>query len=103
MHKDHIIATGGSVPYSHRAMQHLMHDGYIVFLDATLDCLKSRIVNYETRGLAKRPEQTFAELFDERYALYTRYADITVNCSIRSQEQVCSEIVKEITNIRQED
>lgn len=94
--KNHIIATGGSVPYSHKAMMHLRQDGYFVFLDADLNCLRSRIENYETRGLAKRPEQTFSELFDERYALYTQYADVTVNCSALSQEQVCAEIVEKL-------
>lgn len=94
--KNHIIATGGSVPYSHKAMMHLKPDGYFVFLDADLDCLRSRIENYETRGLAKRPDQTFEELFDERYALYSRYADITVNCSLLSQEQVCNEILDKL-------
>ncbi|WP_163336566.1 shikimate kinase [Desulfopila sp. IMCC35008] len=94
--KNHVIATGGSVPYSHKAMMHLKQDGYFIFLDADLDCLRSRIENYETRGLAKRPDQTFRELFDERYALYTQYADITVNCSFLSQEQVCTEIVEKL-------
>jgi shikimate kinase len=95
-HRNHIIATGGSVPYSHKAMLHLKQDGIFVFLDADMDCLKSRIENYETRGLAKRPDQTFGELFDERYTLYTRYADITVNCSILTQEQVCKEIINKL-------
>lgn len=95
-HKNHIIATGGSVPYSHQAMVHLMQDGIFVFLNADLDCLRSRIENYETRGLAKRPDQTFRELFDERSALYTQYADFTVNCSILSQEQVCTQIVQQL-------
>lgn len=95
-HKEHIIATGGSAAYSDKAMRHLMKDGIIVFLDADLNCLRSRIENYETRGLAKRPEQSFQELFDERYNLYTRYADITVNCSQLSQEQVCQEIACKI-------
>lgn len=95
-HKDHIIATGGSAAYSEKAMHHLMKEGIIVFLDADLDCLRSRIENYETRGLAKRPEQTFQELFDERYELYKRYADIIVSCSQLSQEQVCQEIVYKI-------
>jgi shikimate kinase len=95
-HRHHVIATGGSAAYSHKAMTHLGRDGIIVFLNADLPCLCARIQNYETRGLAKRPEQTFQDLFDERYQLYTRYADITVDCSQLSQEQVCSKIMAEI-------
>lgn len=91
-HVQHVIATGGSAAYSDRAMRHLGQNGITVFLNASLECLKSRIDNYETRGLAKRPEQSFSELFDERYALYRKYADITVDCSALSQDQVSDEI-----------
>jgi shikimate kinase len=92
-HLNHIIATGGSAAYSHKAMSHLGKNGLIVFLHADLPCLRSRIQNYDTRGLAKRPDQSFQDLFAEREELYSRYADITVDCSILSQEQVCSRII----------
>jgi len=95
-HRHHVIATGGSAPYSHKAMTHLQKDGIIVFLNADLPCLRARIQNYETRGLAKRPDQSFQELFDERYQLYTRYADLTVDCSTLSQEQVCQSIIEQL-------
>ncbi len=95
-HRNHIIATGGSAAYSDKAMTHLKKDGFIVFLNADLPCLRSRIQNYETRGLAKRPDQSFQDLFAERYELYTRYADVTVTCSQLTQEQVCAEIIQAI-------
>ena len=91
--KNHIVATGGSAAYSHPAMTHLKKEGFAVFLHADLDALKSRINNYETRGLAKRPDQSFQDLFDERSELYNRYADITVKSSLLTQDQVCDEII----------
>jgi len=94
--RNHVIATGGSAAYSHAAMTHLKSDGVIVFLDADLPALKSRINNFDTRGLAKRPDQSFAELFEERFVLYNRYADITIACSDIAQEAVCVEIIKEL-------
>ncbi len=90
---DHVIATGGSAAYSHEAMIHLKGSGVVVFLDVNLKTLRSRIHNYDTRGLAKRPDQTLDELFDERLALYTRYADITVKASDIDQDKVCSAII----------
>jgi shikimate kinase len=90
--KNHVIATGGSAAYSKRAMLHLKENALIVFLDASLKTLKSRIHNYETRGLAKSPEQSFADLFHERFELYNRYADITIDSNRRSQEEVCQNI-----------
>jgi shikimate kinase len=90
---NYVIATGGSSVYSHAAMEHLKTDGFIVFLDAPLATLESRIRNFATRGLAKRPGQGLAELFEERYPLYTRYANLIVNCGRLTQEEVSAEIV----------
>ncbi|MEE4166390.1 MAG: shikimate kinase [Desulfocapsaceae bacterium] len=90
---NHIIATGGSAAYSEPAMVHLKKNGFFVFLDATLATLKSRITNYETRGLAKRPDQSFLDLFNERHELYNRYADIVIPCNERSQEEVAEMII----------
>jgi shikimate kinase len=95
-YRNHVIATGGSAAYSHTAMSHLKKDGIVVFLHAAMDTLKARIQNYATRGLAKRPEQSFADLFDERLTLYRLYADITVPSDNLSQEDVCANILKEL-------
>jgi shikimate kinase len=91
--QNHIIATGGSAAYSEPAMIHLKRNGRIVFLDADLDTLKSRIKNYETRGLAKRPDQSFQDLFDERHELYIKYADIVIPSNQSSQEEVAEMII----------
>ena len=91
--QNHIIATGGSAAYSDPAMMHLKQNGLIVFLDADLDTLKSRIKNYETRGLAKRPDQSFMDLFTERHELYNKYADITIPSNDSSQEEVAEMII----------
>ena len=100
LHKSHhVIATGGSAAYSHKAMTHLKNHGTIIFLDADLDCLRRRIHNYETRGLAKRPDQTFADLFAERYELYCRYADLRIACCTMNQEETCVEIQKYYTQL----
>ncbi len=91
--RNHVIATGGSAVYSHAAMMHLKSNGVIVFLDTALPTLESRVKDFDTRGLAKRPDQSFAALFEERLTLYTRYADVTVKCADLTQEEVCAEII----------
>ena len=92
--RDHVIATGGSAVYSPAAISHLKEDGVIVFLDVDIETLQSRIRNYETRGLAKRPDQTLEELFAERLALYREYADITISGAGITQEEVCDAILR---------
>jgi shikimate kinase len=94
--KDSVIATGGSAAYSERAMRHLRQGGTVVFLHAELAALERRVRNYHTRGLAKRPEQSFEDLFTERWQLYCRYADIVVESSPLTQEEVCERIIKEL-------
>ena len=94
--RNHVIATGGSAVYSEQGMIHLKADGIAVFLDTDLDTLESRIDNFNTRGLVKRADQTFAQLFDERLPLYRKYADITINCADLSPKKVCARIVAEL-------
>ena len=95
----HVIATGGSAAYSHVAMSHLRNEGVVIFLHADLNTLRNRIQNFDTRGLAKRPDQSFQDLFEERLALYEKYADITVQSSNMTQDQVCDVIVEQLTVI----
>ena len=92
----HVIATGGSAVYSHVAMEHLKSNGIVVFLNVDLPTLVSRVHDFDTRGIAKRPDQSFSDLFEERVILYRRYADITVDCVDLSQEEVCANIIKRI-------
>jgi shikimate kinase len=92
---NHVIATGGSVVYSDQAMAHLRSDGLVIFLDVDLATLESRISDFSTRGLAKRPEQSLPELFDERFGLYTKHADITIKCENLTQEEVCERIIED--------
>ena len=95
-YRNYVIATGGSAAYSHAAMLHLKKNGTIIFLNVDLPILKSRIHDFSTRGLAKRPEQSLADLFKERYDLYTTYADFTVDCNDLNQEEVCEKIITEL-------
>lgn len=95
----HVIATGGSAAYSRRAMDHLSSDGVVVFLDADIATLESRVQDFARRGLAKRADQTFADLFAERLPLYREYADITIGCSVLSHEEVCARIIDELAKL----
>lgn len=92
----HVIATGGSAVYSRRAMEHLGAVGVIVFLDADIATLEARVKDFGRRGLTKRPDQSFADLFAERVPLYRQFADITVDCTGRSHEEVCAAIIEEL-------
>lgn len=91
--ENHVVSTGGSAVYGEQAMAHLRTKGFIVFLDVSLATLEARIPDFSTRGLAKRPEQSFADLFAERNRLYHHYADITIECDPLTPAEVCARIV----------
>ncbi len=93
---NHVIATGGSAVYSPAAMEHLQSLGPVVFLHVDLPTLESRIHNFGTRGLAKRPDQSLVDLFEERFALYKKYAGITIPCTGLTQEEVCEHIIRSV-------
>jgi shikimate kinase len=90
---NHVISTGGSAVYSDAAMQHLKRKGICIYLDVSVETLRARITDYDTRGIAKRPDQSFADLFEERTRLYRRYADITIKADALNQDEVCSAIL----------
>ena len=94
--QNHVIATGGSAIYSDQAMAHLKSDGILIFLDVDLATLESRIGDFSSRGLAKRPDQSFAELLDERFSLYNKHANITIHCGGMTQEQICESIIEKV-------
>lgn len=92
----HIIATGGSAVYSDKGMAKLKTLGPVVFLDVSLEELRRRIHNYEKRGIARRPDQSFEELFAERDALYRHYADIVIACDQKRQEEIIDELLAQL-------
>ena len=74
-----VIATGGSVVYSEKAMAHLKKMGKIVYLCLTFDEMERRLGDLHARGVAIAPGATLQDLYNERVPLYEKYADITVN------------------------
>ena len=95
---NHVIATGGSAVYGRRAMDHLRTDGIIIFLRVDIAVLATRTRDFEMRGVAKRRDQTWTDLFVERLPLYQMWADVTVESSDLSQEETCAVIADEVNN-----
>lgn len=92
--KNAVIATGGSVVYSQNAMKHLVFNGVIVHLDLDYDAIEKRVTNLYTRGVVMAKDQTLESLFEQRQPLYKKFAQLTINCSGKSHEQIVSEIAE---------
>ncbi len=73
-----VIATGGSVIYSSRAMDHLSDSSKIVYLKVGKEEILKRLKDISERGVVLRPGETVEDMYDSRSDLYEQYADITV-------------------------
>jgi shikimate kinase len=91
-----VVSTGGSAVYSEPGMARLKTGATVVFLDVSLQQLEKRVNNFASRGIARRPEQSFADLFAERQLLYHQYADISIDCSNLSIDEVLQAVVAEL-------
>ncbi len=91
---DHVIATGGSVVYSPAAMAHLKAAGVVIYLKTPMETLEDRVSRASARGIAIKPEQTFAALYQERSALYGAYADQVVHCEGLLPDAVCEAVIQ---------
>lgn len=94
-----VVATGGSAVYSPEGMAHLAAHGHVVYLSLTLDALRGRIHNYEQRGIARAPGQSFESLMEERTTLYKRYADIEINCQGQAPQQSLMAIIEQLSQL----
>jgi len=87
-----VVATGGSAVYSSKAMQHLKAIGQVLYLKISLEPLKDRLGNLSERGVLILPGQTIDMLYEERRPLYERYADIVIDTTDKTPNQVVTEI-----------
>lgn len=95
-----IISTGGSAVYYDRAMQHFKAIGKVVYLKVSLDVLIERLGDFSKRGIAMKDGQTIKDLYDERCALYEKYADKTINCSGNAYSQYRKKLIDYINSIK---
>ena len=59
-------------------MAHLKEIGTVIYLKVSLEELRRRLSNLETRGIAFAPGQTLADLYALRTPVYEKWADLTV-------------------------
>lgn len=76
-----VIATGGSVPMSKRAMAHLAAQGTVVYLRVELPELTRRISNITTRGIAFGPGESLETIYHKRTPIYERWANLTISAA----------------------
>jgi len=94
--KNAVIATGGSVVYSQKAMQHLAENGLIIHLNLPYEQIEQRVTNLYTRGVVMEKGQTLRTLYQKRQLLYQKYAQLTIDCTGKNHEQIVDEITSQL-------
>lgn len=74
-----VIATGGSAVYGEAAMAHFKAVGTVVYLRLSYETVEQRLGNFTHRGVVMPEGYTLRDLYDERCALYERYADVIID------------------------
>ncbi len=93
-----VIATGGSVIYSDKAMEHLKSLGKIIYLHLEYEQMYSRINNMSTRGILMKNGETLRDMYNERLPLYKKWADVTIDCNNGTVESTAYSIVSAVKN-----
>jgi len=88
-----VIATGGSAVYARAGMEHLQAIALVVWLDVPLPDLELRVNNLQSRGLVNPDDISFARLYQQRFALYRRYAHLRIHCRDKGVAQIVNEII----------
>ncbi|MGN1001565.1 MAG: shikimate kinase [Oscillospiraceae bacterium] len=89
-----VIATGGSVVYSEKAMAALKSGGRAVYLHVDFPELQRRLGSISTRGIVIKNGCSLEDVYNERLPLYQKYADLTVECTGRGIEACVEEIIR---------
>ena len=90
-----VIAPGGSICYEDWAMAHLKQISSIVYLKISYEEMLQRIGNVVDRGVAIPEGYTLLDLYNERCALYEKYADIVID----EEGKTCGMVVDELRDL----
>lgn len=92
-----IIATGGSAVYSASAMEHLKTTGPVVYLKVAYDEVARRVGDVVARGVVMPAGYTFRDLYDERCALYEKYADVVADITGTSPQRALEVVAQAVS------
>ncbi len=90
-----VIATGGSMVLSDKAMTHLKENGVAVWLETPFSQISARMPDdLSDRAIAAPADMTLRDIYEEREGLYAKYADLIVTS--REGEHATAQQVEEV-------
>jgi shikimate kinase len=96
-----IIITGGGIVLRKENVENLRSQAVIVWLDGDEETLFARASRKENRPLlqTKNPRKTFSQILDARRPLYAKIAEIRVDTSVLTDEEVAVAILAKLKRI----
>lgn len=96
-----IIVTGGGIVLRNENAEIVRRLGVIVWLDGDEETLFARAFRERNRPLlqTKNPRKTFSRILDARRPLYAKIADIRVDTSVLTDEELAVAILAKVTRI----
>lgn len=91
-----VISTGGSAVYSAKGMEHICQNAKVIYIEVPLEEIYDRIENLHSRGIAGLSAKHFTKIYLERKALYEKYADVKIDASGLTKDQLLKKILKAV-------
>lgn len=101
-HEPSIIVTGGGIVLRTTHRELLRQLGTVVYLHADEETLFERISRRSSRPLLRTddPRATMKELLERRLPLYEEIADLQIDTSSLSHDEVCDAILQSIPAVK---
>lgn len=95
-----IIVTGGGIVLRRKNVEIIKKLGVVVWLDADEETLFARASKRRNRPLllAQNPARAFSRILNARMPLYSRIADIRVDTSVLTDQEVAIAILSKLKN-----
>jgi len=97
-----VIVTGGGIVLRKENVQFLKTQTLVVWLDGDEETLFARASRKKNRPLlqTKNPRKSFSEILSARRPLYAKIADIRVDTSVLTDEEVALAILTKLTRMK---
>lgn len=95
-----VVAPGGSIIYHADVMEYLRQHSTLIYLEDSFKNIERRLKSTSTRGIVGLKSKSLRQIYKERKPLYAKYADITINCQNKPEDQLVKEIRQRYSDLQ---
>ncbi len=89
-----LIAPGGSIIYRDSTMKHVKDISKVIYLKVPFEVIEARLATVSPRAVIGLGRKSLREIYDERHPLYLSHADLVVDGSVGSAEEIVEAITR---------